>query len=125
MQSYKENNNILTFGFRPYQFLASAVQGLVSCGDSMLLACVCSISTKLFITVMSVSLSSAGACIMGSIPVVVTGGSIIPVASPRAAVTHLRHPVDSVHSCAAVQLSDAGLHNGKYIVVRGQPGLVA
>ena len=25
VQSYKENNNILTFGIRPYQFLTSAV----------------------------------------------------------------------------------------------------
>ena len=57
-------------------------------------------STKRLITVVSVSLSSAGACGMGSIPAVVTGGSTILVASLRA-----RH-VGTDRLCASSWIRD-------------------
>ena len=75
MLSSHEKNYILTFRIRPYQFIASAVQGLVNCDEG---ACFWPVSfemsTKQLIKVVSVSLSSASAWRMGSNLAVVEDG---------------------------------------------------
>ncbi len=74
VQSSHDKDDMRKFGICPYKFITPAIQWLVSCYDRVLLAHLVSDITKRLITVVSVSLSSAGAWRVGSIHAGVTGG---------------------------------------------------